>query len=95
MVRQGVAYLRTTDGLEPVRVIYRRVDDEFLDPVKFLPDSLLGCAGLLSAQANGTLTIANSVGNGIADDKLVYSFVPDMIRYYLDEEPRLPNVDTW
>ena len=95
VVRQGVAYLRTTDGLEQVHVIYRRVDDEFLDPVKFLPDSLLGCAGLLSAQANGTLTIANSVGNGIADDKLVYSFVPEMIRYYLDEEPLLPNVDTW
>lgn len=95
VVRQGVAYPRTTDGLEQVHVIYRRVDDEFLDPVKFLPDSLLGCAGLLSAQANGTLTIANSVGNGIADDKLAYSFVPDMIRYYLDEEPRLPNVDTW
>jgi uncharacterized circularly permuted ATP-grasp superfamily protein len=95
VVRQGVAYLRTTDGLDQVHVIYRRVDDDFLDPVKFRPDSLLGCAGLLSAQANGTLTIANSVGNGIADDKLVYSFVPDMIRYYLDEEPLLPNVDTW
>lgn len=95
VVRQGVAFLRTTDGLEQVHVIYRRVDDEFIDPVTFRPDSVLGCAGLMSAQANGTLTIANSVGNGIADDKLVYSYVPDMIRYYLNEDPLLPNVDTW
>lgn len=95
VVRHGVVFLRTTRGLEQVHVIYRRVDDEFIDPVKFRPDSLLGVAGLLSAQANGTVTIANAVGNGVADDKLVYTYVPDLIRYYLDEEPLIPNVDTW
>ncbi|WP_080791769.1 circularly permuted type 2 ATP-grasp protein [Corynebacterium pacaense] len=95
VVRHGVAYLRETTGLTQVHVIYRRVDDEYIDPVKFRPDSLLGCAGLISAQANGNLTIANAVGNGVADDKLVYSYVPDLIRYYLGEEPLIPNVDTW
>ncbi|MGX1738981.1 circularly permuted type 2 ATP-grasp protein [Corynebacterium flavescens] len=95
VVRHGVAYLRETTGLTQVHVIYRRVDDDFIDPVKFRPDSLLGCAGLISAQANGNLTIANAVGNGVADDKLVYSYVPDLIRYYLGEEPLIPNVDTW
>lgn len=95
VVRQGVAYLRTTKGLEQVHVIYRRVDDEFCDPVAFRPDSVLGCAGLMSAQRNGTLTIANAIGNGVADDKLIYSYVPELIRYYLGEEPLIPNVDTW
>jgi uncharacterized circularly permuted ATP-grasp superfamily protein len=95
VVRQGVVFLRTTQGLEQVHVIYRRVDDDFIDPVCFRPDSVLGCAGLLSAQANGTVTIANAVGNGVADDKLIYTYVPDLIRYYLDEEPLIPNVDTW
>lgn len=95
LVRHGVAYLRETTGLTQVHVIYRRVDDEYIDPLKFRPDSLLGCAGLISAQANGNLTIANGVGNGVADDKLVYSYVPDLIRYYLNEEPIIPNVDTW
>ncbi|MCI1256958.1 circularly permuted type 2 ATP-grasp protein [Corynebacterium provencense] len=95
VVRHGVVFLRTTRGLEQVHVIYRRVDDDFIDPVNFRPDSLLGVAGLLSAQANGTVTIANAVGNGVADDKLVYTYVPDLIRYYLDEEPLIPNVHTW
>lgn len=88
-------YMRTTEGRRRVDVIYRRVDDEFLDPVAFRPDSLLGCPGLMNAARAGTVTIANMVGNGVADDKLVYTYVPDLIRYYLGEEPILANVDTW
>lgn len=88
-------YMRTTEGRRRVDVIYRRVDDEFLDPVAFRPDSLLGCPGLINAARAGTVTIANMVGNGVADDKLVYTYVPDLIRYYLGEEPILANVDTW
>ncbi|WP_156250320.1 circularly permuted type 2 ATP-grasp protein [Pseudactinotalea terrae] len=88
-------YMRTTEGRRRVDVIYRRVDDEFLDPVAFRPDSLLGCPGLLNAARAGTVTIANMVGNGVADDKLVYTYVPDLIRYYLSEEPIISNVDTW
>ncbi len=91
----GRVMMRTTRGLEPVHVIYRRVDDEFLDPVHFRSDSLLGVAGLLNAMRVGNVTVANAVGNGVADDKLVYTYVPDLIRYYLSEEPILPNVDTW
>src|SRR5690606_2880912 len=83
------------EGRRRVDVIYRRVDDEFLDPVAFRPDSLLGCPGLINAARAGTVTIANMVGNGVADDKLVYTYVPDLIRYYLGEEPILANVDTW
>ena len=88
-------YVRTTAGDMPVHVIYRRIDDEFLDPVQFRPDSLLGSPGLLNAARAGNVTIANAVGNGVADDKLVYTYVPDIIRYYLGEEPILPNVDTY
>ena len=88
-------YVRTTAGDMPVHVIYRRIDDEYLDPVHFRPDSLLGSPGLLSAARAGNVTIANAVGNGVADDKLVYTYVPDIIRYYLGEEPFLPNVDTY
>lgn len=95
VARHGNVYLRTTEGLSRVDVIYRRVDDEFLDPVQFRSDSVLGCAGLLSAQANGNVTIANWIGNGVVDDKLVYSYVPDLMRYYFGEEPILPNVKTW
>ena len=95
VVRQGHVYLRTTNGLAPVHVIYRRVDDEFIDPFQFKPDSVLGTTGLVSAVANGTVTIANALGNGVADDKLVYTYVPDLTRYYLGEDPILPNVDTW
>lgn len=91
----GRVWMRTTDGRRRVDVIYRRVDDEFLDPVVFRPDSLLGSPGLLACARAGTVTIANAVGNGVADDKLVYTYLPDLIRYHLGEEPLIPNVDTW
>lgn len=95
MTQGGRVMMRTTNGLQPVHVIYRRVDDDFLDPVAFRNDSVLGCPGVLNAARAGNVTIANSVGNGVADDKLMYSYVPQLIRYYLGEEPVLPNVDTW
>jgi uncharacterized circularly permuted ATP-grasp superfamily protein len=95
VVDEHVAYMRTTQGLQRVDVIYRRIDDAFLDPVVFRSDSLLGVPGLLSAARAGNVTIANAVGNGVADDKAVYAFVPALIRYYLGEEPILPNVDTY
>ena len=76
-------------------MIYRRVDDEFLDPLQFRADSMLGSPGLLLAARLGNVTIANAVGNGVADDKLVYTYLPDLIRYYLSEEAIIPNVDTW
>ena len=75
--------------------MYRRVDDEFLDPLHFRPDSLVGCPGILNAARAGNITIANAVGNGVADDKLTYTYVPEMVRYYLGEEPILPNVATY
>jgi uncharacterized circularly permuted ATP-grasp superfamily protein len=87
-------YMRTIDGLEPVDVIYRRIDDLFLDPEAFRPDSLLGVRGLMRAWKAGTVSIANAPGAGVADDKVVYAWVPDLIRYYLDEEPLIPNVPT-
>jgi uncharacterized circularly permuted ATP-grasp superfamily protein len=87
--------MRTTRGERRVDVVYRRLDDEFLDPVPFRADSVLGCPGLLTAARAGRVTLANAVGNGVADDKLVYTYVPDLIRYFLGEEPILPNVDTW
>jgi uncharacterized circularly permuted ATP-grasp superfamily protein len=87
--------MRTTAGRRRVDVIYRRVDDEFLDPVQFRPDSALGSPGLITAARLGNVTIANAVGNGVADDKLMYTYIPDLTRYYLGEEPILPNVDTW
>lgn len=93
--RRGRVMMRTTQGLAPVHVIYRRVDDEFLDPVHFRADSMLGCPGIIDAARAGNVTLANAVGNGVADDKLVYTYLPDIIRYYLREEPVLPNVDTW
>jgi uncharacterized circularly permuted ATP-grasp superfamily protein len=93
--RNNVLRMRTTDGEQRVDVIYRRIDDAFLDPVHFRPDSALGCAGVLSAARAGNVTIANAVGNGVADDKLLYTYVPDLVRYYLNEEPILPNVDTY
>lgn len=93
--RQGRVLMRTTKGLEPVHVIYRRIDDEFLDPVHFRADSVLGVPGLIDAARSGNVTLANAVGNGVADDKLVYTYMPDIIRYYLAEEPVLRNVDTW
>ncbi len=85
----------TTEGERRVDVVYRRVDDEFLDPLQFRSDSMLGCAGLLNAARAGTVTLANAVGNGVADDKLLYTYMPDLTRYYLGEEPVLANVDTW
>ncbi|GAA2175768.1 circularly permuted type 2 ATP-grasp protein [Agrococcus versicolor] len=91
----GRVYMRTTNGPTRVDVIYRRVDDEYLDPLQFRPDSMLGSPGLMLAARLGNVTIANAVGNGIADDKLVYTYVPELIRYYLGEEPILKNVDTW
>ncbi|GAA4679438.1 circularly permuted type 2 ATP-grasp protein [Frondihabitans cladoniiphilus] len=91
----GRVWMRTTAGPQRVDVIYRRVDDEFLDPLQFRADSVLGSPGLLMAARLGAVTIANAVGNGVADDKLVYTYLPDLIRYYLSEEPLLPNVDTW
>jgi uncharacterized circularly permuted ATP-grasp superfamily protein len=88
-------YMRTIAGLERVDVIYRRVNDTFLDPEAFRPDSMLGVPGLMRAWRAGNVAIANAPGAGVADDKLVYAYVPDIIRYYLDEEPILPNVPTF
>ncbi|MEX2032682.1 MAG: circularly permuted type 2 ATP-grasp protein [Dehalococcoidia bacterium] len=88
-------YLRATTGLERVDVIYRRVDDDYLDPLVFHPDSLLGVSGLVNAYLAGNVTIVNAIGTGVADDKTTYRFVPDFIRYYLGEEPIIPNVDTY
>jgi uncharacterized circularly permuted ATP-grasp superfamily protein len=93
--RQNVVYLRSTDGEQRVDVIYRRVDDDFLDPLHFRPDSMVGCAGVLNAARAGNVTIANAVGNGVADDKLVYTYVPAIIDFYLGEKPLLPNVTTY
>ena len=93
--RDNVVYLRTTEGERPVDVIYRRVDDEFLDPVHYRPDSVLGIAGVLNAARAGNVVISNAVGNGVGDDKLVYTYVPEMVKYYLNEKPLLPNVDTF
>jgi uncharacterized circularly permuted ATP-grasp superfamily protein len=91
----GRVRMRTTQGERQVDVIYRRVDDEFLDPVVFRSDSMLGCPGLVNAARAGHVTIANALGNGVADDKLLYSFVPDLVRFYLGEEPILQNVRTY
>ena len=95
LVNDGFVYMRTTKGLRRVDVIYRRVDDDFLDPLIFRPDSLLGVPGLLHAYKLGNVALANAPGTGVADDKSVYAYVPDMIRYYLGEEPLLPNVETY
>ena len=94
LVSDGFVYMRTTKGLERVDVIYRRVDDDFLDPLVFRPDSLLGVPGLLHAYKRGHVALANAPGTGVADDKSVYAYVPEMIRYYLGEEPLLANVET-
>ena len=91
----GKVYMRTTSGPRRVDVIYRRVDDEFLDPLTFRPDSVLGPPGLIAAARLGNVTLANAVGNGVADDKLVYTYLPDLTRYYLNEEPIIENVRTW
>jgi uncharacterized circularly permuted ATP-grasp superfamily protein len=95
IVQNNFVYMRTTTGLRRVDVLYRRVDDDFLDPLTFRPDSVLGAAGLMNACRCGNLAIANAVGTGVCDDKAVYPFVPDMIRFYLKQEPILPNVQTY
>jgi uncharacterized circularly permuted ATP-grasp superfamily protein len=87
--------MRTTRGLRPVHVIYRRIDDDWLDPIFGRQESLVGVAGLVNAYRAGNVTIANALGNGVADDKAVYALVPDIIRYYLGEDPILPNVETY
>ena len=93
--RQGRVFMRTTAGPQRVDVIYRRIDDDFIDPVHFRSDSMLGVPGLINAVRDGGVTLANAVGNGVADDKLLYTYVPDLIRYYLRAEPIIDNVDTW
>ncbi|WP_296388702.1 circularly permuted type 2 ATP-grasp protein [Williamsia sp.] len=92
--RDNVVYMRTTEGEQRVDVIYRRIDDDFLDPMQFRPDSMLGVAGLLNAARAGNVVISSAVGNGVGDDKLVYTYVPEIIQYYLGEKPSLGNVDT-
>lgn len=95
LAKNGFVYMRTTKGLRRVDIIYRRVDDDFIDPLVFRPDSLLGVPGLVEAYKLGNVTLANAPGTGVADDKSVYAFVPDMIRYYLAEEPLIASVDTY
>jgi uncharacterized circularly permuted ATP-grasp superfamily protein len=95
VVDRNRVWMRTTRGLAPVDVIYRRIDDDFLDPLTFRADSTLGVPGLVNAYRAGNVALANSIGTGIADDKGVYPFVPDMIRYYLKQDPILPNVETY
>jgi uncharacterized circularly permuted ATP-grasp superfamily protein len=95
VVRDDICYMRTTEGLARVDAIYRRLDDDFIDPLEFRPDSLLGVPGLIRAYRAGTVALANAVGTGVADDKAVYSCVPKMISYYLGEEPILDNVKTY
>jgi uncharacterized circularly permuted ATP-grasp superfamily protein len=94
-VRDDFAYMRTTQGPRRVDVIYRRVDDDFLDPKAFRPDSTLGCAGLLDVYRRGNVTLCNAIGTGIADDKSIYPYVPKMVEFYLGERPILANVPTW
>jgi uncharacterized circularly permuted ATP-grasp superfamily protein len=95
VVRDTHVFTRTTAGLLPVDVIYRRIDDDFLDPSVFRPDSMLGVPGLVNAYRSGHVALANSIGTGVADDKVIYAYVPKLIKYYLDQEPILPNVNTY
>ena len=95
VVKDAHVFMRTTKGLKPVHVIYRRLDDDFLDPTVFRRDSMLGVPGLINAYRSGNVSLANSVGTGIADDKVMYYFVPRMIKYYLDQDPIIPNVPTY
>jgi uncharacterized circularly permuted ATP-grasp superfamily protein len=95
LVHNNIVYMRTTGGLQRVDVIYRRIDDDFLDPLAFRPDSALGVSGLLNAYRSGNVALANAIGTGIADDKALYAYVPKIIRYYLDEDPILPNIETF
>jgi uncharacterized circularly permuted ATP-grasp superfamily protein len=95
VVHDNIVYMRTTSGLRRVDVIYRRVDDDFIDPLAFRSDSILGVAGLFNAYRAGNVTLANAFGTGVADDKALYAYVPEIIRYYLSEEPVLKNVETY
>jgi len=95
VIHDNVVYMRTTAGLKRVDVIYRRVDDDFIDPLAFRSDSILGVAGLFNAYRAGNVTLANAFGTGLADDKAIYAYVPAIIRYYLGEEPLLQNVETY
>ena len=95
VVNNNRVYMKTTSGLQQVDVIYRRLDDDYLDPLVFKPESTLGVPGLISAYRHGNVALVNAVGNGVADDKAVYAYVPDMIKYYLNEEPILKNVPTY
>jgi uncharacterized circularly permuted ATP-grasp superfamily protein len=95
IMKNGRVFMRTTTGLQQVHVIYRRIDDDFLDPLVFRKDSLLGVPGLVNAYQQGHVALANSIGTGVADDKAVYALVPKMIKYYLDQDPILPNVTTY
>ena len=94
-VRDESVFMRTTQGPQRVDVIYRRIDDDYLDPLAFRPDSMLGVPGLLTAYRAGRITIANAIGTGVADDKSIYPFVPEMIRFYLGQAPIIANVHTW
>jgi uncharacterized circularly permuted ATP-grasp superfamily protein len=94
-VRDDTVYMRTTEGPRRVDVIYRRIDDDFLDPLAFRPDSALGVPGLMTAYQAGNVTLTNAVGTGVADDKAVYSYMPEIVRFFLGEEPILKNVPTW
>ena len=95
IVLDAYVYMRTTKGLEQVDVIYRRLDDDFLDPLCFREDSMLGVAGLMEAYTKGNVALANAVGTGVADDKVIYAYVPEIIKYYLDQNPILQNVPTY
>jgi uncharacterized circularly permuted ATP-grasp superfamily protein len=95
VTHDNIVYMRTTSGLRRVDVIYRRVDDDFIDPLAFRPDSILGVAGLFNAYRAGNVTLANAFGTGVADDKALYAYVPDIIKYYLGEDPVLKNVETY
>jgi uncharacterized circularly permuted ATP-grasp superfamily protein len=95
LVEDDKVFMKTIDGLAPVDVIYRRIDDLFLDPSAFNPDSMLGVAGLIKAWLKGNVALANAPGAGVADDKVIYTYVPKLIKYYLGEEPILPNVESY
>jgi uncharacterized circularly permuted ATP-grasp superfamily protein len=95
VVKDACVFMKTTKGLKQVDVIYRRVDDDFLDPTVFRKDSMLGVPGIVNAYREGNVNLANALGTGVADDKVSYYYVPDMIRFYLSEEPILDNVETF
>ena len=95
VIANGYLQMQTTKGLKRVDVVYRRIDDDFIDPLTFRADSLLGIPGLMDVYRAGRVALANALGTGVADDKVIYAYVPKIIRYYLDEEPLLPNVPTY